>query len=107
MFKKTIIIFLYSLIFILITVAYLTYFGIETKRFNQAIKEKVSENNNKIKVELNKVKIVLNPVNFNSINTTTQFRVRVREDWGCDPSLWSPIITVPINNVLTPPISHN
>ena len=50
---------------------------------------------------------VLNPVNFNSINTTTQFRVRVREDWGCDPSLWSPIITVPINNVLTPPISHN
>jgi len=64
MFKKTIIIFLYSLIFILITAVYLTYFGIETKRFNQAIKEKVSENNNKIKVELNKVKIVLNPVNF-------------------------------------------
>ena len=64
MFKKTIIIFLYTLIFILIAAVYLTYFGIETKRFNQAIKEKVSENNNKIKVELNKVKIVLNPVNF-------------------------------------------
>ncbi len=64
MFKKTIIIFLYTLIFILIAVLYLTYFGIETKRFNQAIKEKVSENNNKINVELNKVKIVLNPANF-------------------------------------------
>ena len=64
MFKKTIIIFLYTLIFILIAALYLTYFGIETKRFNQAIKEKVSENNNKINVELNKVKIVLNPANF-------------------------------------------
>ena len=39
MFKKTIIIFLYTLIFILIAALYLTYFGIETKRFNQAIKE--------------------------------------------------------------------
>ena len=64
MFKKTIIIFLYTLIFILIAAVYLTYFGIETKRFNQAIKEKVSENNNKINIELNKVKIVLNPANF-------------------------------------------
>ena len=64
MFKKTIIIFLYILIFILLSLVYLTYFGIETKRFNQAIKEKISENNNKINIELNKVKIVLNPVNF-------------------------------------------
>ena len=64
MIKKTIILFLYTLIFIIIVAVYLTYFGIETKRFNQAIKEKVLENNNKINVELNKVKIVLNPVNF-------------------------------------------
>ncbi len=64
MFKKTIIIFLYILIFILLSLVYLTYFGIETKRFNQAIKEKILENNNKINIELNKVKIVLNPVNF-------------------------------------------
>ena len=64
MIKKTIILFLYTLIILLIGAVYLTYFGIETKRFNQAIKEKVSENNNKINVELNKVKIVLNPANF-------------------------------------------
>ena len=71
MFKKTIIIFLYTLIFILIAALYLTYFGIETKRFNQAIKEKISENNNKINIELNKVKIVLNPLNF-TIATKTK-----------------------------------
>ena len=70
MFKKTIIIFLYTLIFILIATVYLSYFGIETKRFNQAIKEKVSENNNKINIELNKVKIVLNPVNFTIVIKT-------------------------------------
>ncbi|MEE2931038.1 MAG: GEVED domain-containing protein [Bacteroidota bacterium] len=48
-----------------------------------------------------------NPVLFSNITTTTQFRVRVREDLGCNSSTWSPIITVPVNNILTPPISHN
>ena len=64
MIKKVIILFLYTLIILLVATVYLTYFGIETKRFNQVIKEKVSENSNRINVELNKVKIVLNPVNF-------------------------------------------
>ena len=49
----------------------------------------------------------LNPVTFNNISTTTQFRVRVREDWGCNTSQWSQIISVPINQVFTNPISHN
>ena len=48
-----------------------------------------------------------NPISYSSISNTTQFRVRVREDWGCNSSVWSPIITVPLNIVVTPPISHN
>jgi hypothetical protein len=48
-----------------------------------------------------------NPVTFLNISTTTQFRVKVREDNGCTNSSWSSIITVPINTIVTPPISHN
>ena len=44
---------------------------------------------------------------YNNIANSTQFRVRVREDWGCTVSTWSPVITVPINNIITPLISHN
>ena len=44
---------------------------------------------------------------FNNISTTTQFRVRVREDWGCNTSAWSSVITVPIINISTQPIIHN
>ncbi len=64
MIKKTITILLYTIITILIAAVYLTYFGIETKRFNETIKEKISENNKNIQIELNKVKIVFNPTNF-------------------------------------------
>jgi len=49
----------------------------------------------------------INPVTFFNISTTTQFRVKVREDNGCTNSSWSSIITVPINTIVTPPISHN
>lgn len=48
-----------------------------------------------------------NPVIFNNITTTTQFRVRVREDWGCTTGPWSPVVTVPISNITVPPIIHN
>ena len=65
MIKKTIKYFLYFLILITIGIFYLSYYGIETQRFNQAIKDKISETNNKIDIELNKVKIVLNLGNFN------------------------------------------
>ena len=49
----------------------------------------------------------INPQIFNNIITTTQFRVKVREWWGCTVSPWSPVISVPINAVNTPFISHN
>jgi len=64
MIKKTIKYFLYLLILITIGVIYLSYFGIETKRFNNLIKNKISQTNSKIDIELNEVKIILNFYNF-------------------------------------------
>ncbi|MEE2700437.1 MAG: hypothetical protein VYD71_03640 [Bacteroidota bacterium] len=50
-----------------------------------------------------------NPIIYSNINTTTQFRARVREALGCNTSSWQPNnqgITVPISNVVTQPINH-
>ena len=64
MIKKTIKYLLYFLILITVGVFYLSYYGIETKRFNQVIRDKISESHNKVDIELNKVKIILNLNNF-------------------------------------------
>ena len=64
MIKKIIKYFLYFLILIIIGILYLSYFGIETKRFNQLIKNEVSKVNKKINIELKDVKILLNLSNF-------------------------------------------
>ena len=45
---------------IVIFVFYFSYFGIETKRFNQLIKDEITKSNKEIDIELNKVKIILN-----------------------------------------------
>jgi len=59
MIKNTLKYFLYLLILITIGVIYLSYFGIETKRFNQLIRDKVSDTAKEIDIELQTVKIVL------------------------------------------------
>ena len=59
MIKKTLKYFLYLFILITIGVIYLSYFGIETKRFNQLIRDKVSDTTKGIDIELQTVKIVL------------------------------------------------
>ena len=64
MIKKTIKYFSYLLILIMIVIIYLSYFGIKTKRFNHLIKDKISQTNNKIDIELNEVNIILNFDNF-------------------------------------------
>ena len=48
------------ILILVIFVFYLSYFGIETKRFNQLIKDEISKSNKGIDIELNKVKIILN-----------------------------------------------
>jgi len=64
MIKKTIKYFLYFLILMSIGIFYLSYYGIETNKFNKIIKDKITESSNKIDIELNKVKIILNLKNF-------------------------------------------
>ena len=64
MIKKIIKYFSYFLILIFIGILYLSYFGIETKRFNQLIKNEVLKVNKKINIELKDVKILLNLSNF-------------------------------------------
>ena len=52
------------ILILVIFVFYLSYFGIETKRFNQLIKDEISKSNKGIDIELNKVKIILNLKNL-------------------------------------------
>ena len=48
-----------------------------------------------------------NPLLISNLNTTTDFRVRVAENWpGCNISNFDNT-TVPVFNILTPPIIHN
>ena len=48
-----------------------------------------------------------NPQTYNNIVTSTQFRVRVREENGCITGAWSPTITVPIVTFNSFSIWHN
>ena len=70
MIKKIVKYFLYFLILISIGILYLSYFGVETKRFNQFIKNEVSKVNEQASIELKDVKILLNLSNFSiTLNT--------------------------------------
>lgn len=49
---------------------YLSLVGLETEKFNNQIKRKVIETNNKLELELKKIKLTLDPLNF-KINAKT------------------------------------
>ena len=53
-----------------ILIIYLSFFGLETVRFNSQIKNKISETDKNIEVELKKIRLTLNPLNF-KINVKT------------------------------------
>ena len=57
--------FLTVLIIIVSAVIFLTYFGLETDRFDNLIKNKTNEINQKIKLDFQKTKIYINPTEFN------------------------------------------
>ena len=71
MIKKLTKFFLYIVVLLTTALVYLSFFGINTKSFNQVIEEKVLSINNNIKLELDKVKIILNIKNL-SISIKTQ-----------------------------------
>jgi len=67
MLKLLLKLFLVLLITISSLVIHLTYFGIETDRFNQAIKSKASTVNEHVKLDFKKIKIHFNPSDLNLI----------------------------------------
>ena len=60
----------FVIILLLVIIAYLSFFGINTLRFNDKIKSEIFNINKKIDIELKSVKILLDPINF-SINVKT------------------------------------
>ena len=69
--KKNIITYFLIIIGILISIIiYLSLIGIETDKFNDKIKDKVSQNNNQLDIQLKKIKLTLDPFNF-KINAKT------------------------------------
>ena len=51
-------------------ILYLSIIGIETKKFNQQIKDKVTQSNKNLNIDLNKVKLTLDPLKF-TVNAKT------------------------------------
>jgi len=49
---------------ILLIIIYLSTIGIETDRFNNKIKKKISQVNNNLEIDLKKIKLKLDPLNF-------------------------------------------
>ena len=64
---RTILLLLTLLIFL---VGYMTFFGLETKRLNNQISEKVKSVNESLKLELKEIKLIFDPISF-SINAKT------------------------------------
>ena len=70
MIKKLIKFLLFLIIITIIIIAYLSFFGINTKKFNDKIKTEVLNINKKVNLELKSVKFLLNLKNL-SINVKT------------------------------------
>ena len=60
-----VLIFIFLIIFSFL--AYISYFGIETNKFNNLIKQKANESHKHIKLDFKKTKIHLNPRELNLI----------------------------------------
>ena len=69
MIKNSVKYFLYPIIILIIIISYLSYFGLETQRFNSLIEEKISSKKN-LNINLKKIKILLNLKNL-SLNLKT------------------------------------
>ena len=63
--KRLIQFFLFLLLILLISIAYLGVYGISTKKFNNLISEKIVDKNKDLDINFNEIKIFLNINNFN------------------------------------------
>ena len=59
--------FIFFIVVIVLFTVYLSYFGIETNRFNSLIKNRANEVNRHVQLEFQKTKIHLNPVELNLV----------------------------------------
>ena len=57
-------------ILLILAILYLSLIGLDTKKFNNQIKEKVTQIDNNLEIELKKIKLTLDPLKFN-INAKT------------------------------------
>ena len=55
---------------VLLLIIYLSIFGVKTEKFNSQIKNKISQTNRNIEVELKEIRLTLNPLNF-KVNVKT------------------------------------
>ena len=72
--------FILLLVIIFSFALYLSYFGIETEKFDDLIKDKANEVNQNVKLEFNKTKIHLNPAELNLIVRLNEPRVIIRDN---------------------------
>ena len=70
MIKKIIKILLIILLILVLAIFYLSIFGIKTDKFNNQIKDKISENNKRINLDLKDIKIILSPLDL-KVNIVT------------------------------------
>ena len=69
--KKNIIKYLSTFTILLtLVILYLSLVGLDTKKFNNQIKEKVTQIDDNLEIELKKIKLTLDPLKFN-INAKT------------------------------------
>ena len=68
------------LIIIFSFIIYLSYFGIETNKFDALIKEKANSVNQNVKLEFNKTKIHLNPAELNLVVKLKKPKVVIRKN---------------------------
>ena len=53
-----------SISLIVVLIVYLSIFGIETDKFNNQIKKRISQTNQNLDLDLKKIKLILDPFNF-------------------------------------------
>ena len=72
-FKTTLTLFLFFIVFIL----HMTFFGIETDKFNNQIKNRIKDVNQNLEIELKEIKITLDPFKFklNAKTVGTEFSI--------------------------------
>ena len=61
MIKRVIKFLIFLSVLFIIVVSYLSYYGINTVKFNEKIKTEILKKNKKIRLELKEVKLLLNP----------------------------------------------